>query len=66
MIAVACPICDTLIELESAHQATVVCPECGEEWRVTDEDPPQLVYAHDMEEEPALDLDEDHPRQSPA
>ncbi len=66
MIAVACPICDTLIELEPVLDAVVLCPECGEEWRVAEVDPPQLVYARDMEEEPAQEADEDHPRQTPA
>lgn len=67
MIAVACPICEALIEIDNpAQDAIVVCPECGEEWRVVELDPPQLAYAWDMEEEVAIDQDEDHPRGEPA
>ena len=66
MIAVACPICEALIELEDpAPDTIVVCPDCGEEWRLVTIDPPELVYALDMEEEIAVDVDDDHPRQSP-
>jgi len=67
MIAVACPICEAVIELEDpVLDATLVCPDCGEEWRLVALDPPELVYARDMEEEVAIDPDEDHPRESPA
>jgi len=67
MIAVACPICEALIELEDPVQnTTIVCPDCGEEWRLVAVDPPALVYALDMEEEIAVEADEDHPRQGPA
>ena len=66
MIAVACPICEALIEIEDVVlNATVLCPECGEEWRLVDLDPPKLAYAWEMEDEVAIDPDEDHPRQSP-
>lgn len=67
MVAVACPICEALLELgEPVAGAIIVCPDCGEEWRVATTDPPMLVYAWEMEDEVAIDLDEDHPRESPA
>ena len=66
MIAVACPICQTPVEFEPVLDTIVVCPECGEAWRLAELEPPRLVYALDMEEEPALETDEDHPRGTPA
>lgn len=66
MIAVACPICEALIEIDEPILDTVVtCPDCGEEWRIVSLDPPELAYAWDMEEESAIELEEDHPRESP-
>lgn len=67
MIAIACPICEALIEIDDlVLDATHVCPECGEEWRLVAIDPPQLAYAWEMEEEVAIESDEDHPRENPA
>ncbi|HKI56767.1 MAG TPA: hypothetical protein VKB31_06395 [Trueperaceae bacterium] len=67
MVATSCPICEALLELDGpAIGTTIVCPECGEEWRVASVDPLTLVYAWEMEDEAALDADEDHPRERPA
>lgn len=67
MVTTVCPICEALLELdEPVLETTVVCPDCGEEWRVATVDPVTLVYAWEMEEEVAAESDEDHPRERPA
>jgi lysine biosynthesis protein LysW len=66
MIAVACPICESILEVEEPGlDARVTCPDCGEAWVVASLDPPRLVYAYDIDEEDAGEPDEDHPRAAP-
>jgi len=66
MVAVACPICENLIEIEdNAVGTVVVCPDCGEAWSVASLWPPELVYANDMDDEEALDLDEERREPGP-
>lgn len=67
MVATVCPICEALLEIvEPGVGSIVICPDCGEEWRVATIEPVTLVYAWEMDEEAALETDEDHPRGRPA
>ncbi len=66
MVAVTCPICDNVIEVdEGALDAVVLCSECGEAWRVAAVRPPVLVYADELDDEEALDADEERRSSSP-
>lgn len=67
MVAVACPICESLFEIEDdALDTLVACPDCGEAWRVASLRPPLLVYAEDMDDEEAQEGEEERRRTGPA
>ncbi len=67
MVAVSCPICEALLDIGApALGQAVVCPECGEEWRVAATNPLTLVYAWEMDDDAVLGDEDDHPRGGPA
>lgn len=66
MIAVPCPICESVLEIDEPEVGVALtCPDCGEAWVLASLEPVRLVYAYDMEDEDVGEPDEDHPRAAP-